>query len=151
MKKKIINSLMALLIFAGMGFAFLGNVYAEGNSYPGDGAYTINVYHDHNMTSQPMKGKVDKAFVEAIITKKESGKYRLQIKTQKMKYLGVSGEIKEMTIDGKNSISAPLFVFDDINLTESNGVITAKNVSAKMELMGFIHKNVNCFMKFTKK
>ena len=36
MKKKIINSLMALLIFAGMGFAFLGNVYAEGNSYPGD-------------------------------------------------------------------------------------------------------------------
>ena len=138
MKKKIANSLMALLIFAGMGFAFLGNVYAEGNSYPGDGAYTINVYHDHNMTSQPMKGK-------------ESGKYRLQIKTQKMKYLGVSGEIKEMTIDGKNSISAPLFVFDDINLTESNGVITAKNVSAKMELMGFIHKDVNCFMKFTKK
>ena len=53
------------------------------------------------MTSQPMKGKVDKAFVEAIITKKESGKYRLQIKTQKMKYLGVSGEIKEMTIGGK--------------------------------------------------
>lgn len=59
--KKLVKVVMAFVLLLGLTVTFVGNASAE-TTYAGDGEYTVNVYHNETMTTQPMKGKVDNAF-----------------------------------------------------------------------------------------
>ena len=72
--KKLVKVVMAFVLLLGLTVTFVGNASAE-TTYAGDGEYTVNVYHNETMTTQPMKGKVDNAFKSATVTKVGKDRY----------------------------------------------------------------------------
>ena len=148
--KKLVKVVMAFVLLLGLTVTFVGNASAE-TTYAGDGEYTVNVYHNKDMTTQPMKGKVDNAFKSATVTKVGKDRYNVVFHTKGMTFMLVKGEIVEMTIDGVKNESGPDFSFTNVNL-EQKGAYLTKNISCKMKLAcGLAHKNVTCYVKLTKK
>lgn len=148
--KKLVKVVMAFVLLLGLTVTFVGNASAE-TTYAGDGEYTVNVYHNENMTTQPMKGKVDNAFKSATVTKVGEDRYNVVFHTKGMTFMLVKGKIVEMTIDGVKNVSGPDFSFTNVNLDQKGAYLT-KNISCKMELAGGLaHKDVTCYVKLTKK
>ena len=152
--KKITSLLMALIVSFGIASMFSGESYAD---YAGNGDYTVNVYHDSSMSSQPMGGRVDDAFVKAIVTK-NGDKYNVTFKTQPIKYMGFSGAIEKMAIASQviDYTSSPnpvptTFQFSNLKLNESDGVLTSDSI-CNIRIAKYFHKkNVKCFFTLTKK
>ena len=135
--KKLVKVVMAFVLLLGLTVTFVGNANAE-TTYAGDGEYTVNVYHNETMTTQPMKGKVDNAFKSATVTRVGKDRYNVVFHTKGMTFMLVKGEIVEMTIDYVKKESGPDFSFTNVNL-EQKGAYLTKNISCKMKLAAVWH------------
>lgn len=148
--KKFTKILMALVLIIGVTFGFAGSAFAD-EAYPGDGTYKVEVFHDSSMATKPMKGKVDSAFIKAVVKKNTAtGKYDVTFHTTPIKYMGVSGEIEEINIGGSISNSGPVFELKNVDLNSKNEYLSANGVSCKMKIAKFIHKSVSVFFKLTR-
>lgn len=148
--KKFTKILMALVLIIGVTFGFAGSAFADA-AYPGDATYKVEVFHDSSMATKPMKGKVDSAFIKAVVKKNTAtGKYDVTFHTTPIKYMGVSGEIEEINIGGSISNSGPVFELKNVDLNSKNEYLYVNGVSCKMKIAKFIHKSVSVFFKLTR-